>query len=618
MCRKLSGLPMLGALALAVTLGSATAAATDSRAQKRMHAVETRLGPSVPADGKPVQPTTLQMRMAALHVPGISIAVVHNGRIDWAKGYGVAWSGGPAVTTSTLFQAASISKPVTALAVLHLVEAGKIGLDREANEYLKDWKIPDTPFTAKSQVTVSELLNHTAGINLGGFPGYGSGESIPTLAQMLRGEPPAFGPAITVTSAPGSEFRYAGGGYVVLRKLLTDVTGQPFEQLMHDAVLIPLGMTHSTFQQPLPTELVATATLPHDADGQAFKRGARIYPEEAPDGLWTTASDVAQYILAMQRSLKDDGFLSKEMAQRMFTPGKEHWGLGPIIGKDSRHPYFLFSGGNAGFISVFVAYQNGDGVAVLTNGEKGGTLGSEVVRTVARVYGWPDFHPVRPHSMSIPPSSIDGLVGVYRDRGGSTVVATRNGNHLFLVRIGGQNGPQRLYAQSKDRFSFETAADQNYPESGEVQVIFKRTTDGKGHALQEVLDGSSEILNAVRLSSVDAQPVLNQLKQTTQRYQMQMPAPGGAEALRRLLAVVNLGKPEGVQVGPGLAEVLRTDRIPNARLFSALGAIESVLYRGTSPGGYDTYRVSFAKGDCFFHILVNADGGIDDLVVRID
>lgn len=618
MRRRLSDLLTLGALASAMTLGSATASAAGSPAQKRMHAVEIRLAPSVPADGEPVQPTTLQRRMAALHVPGISIAVVHNGRIDWAKGYGVAWSGGPAVTTSTLFQAASISKPITALAVLHLVEAGKIGLDREANVYLKDWKIPDNSFTAKSKVSVSELLDHTAGINLAGFPGYSSGEPIPTLAQMLRGEPPAFGPAIAVTTAPGSEFRYAGGGYVVLRKLLTDVTGQPFEQLTHDSVLIPLGMTHSTFQQPLPTELVATATLPHDADGQAFKRGARIYPEEAPDGLWTTASDVAQYILAMQRSLKGDGFLSKEMTRRMFTPGKDHFGLGPIIGKDSQHPYFLFSGGNAGFISVFVAYQNGDGVVVLTNGEKGGTLGSEVVRTVAPVYGWPDFQTARRHSMPLPPSSLDGLAGVYRDPGGSTVVATRSRDHLFLVRIGGQNGPQRLYAQSKDQFLFETAADQNYPESGEVQVTFKRTTDGKGHALREVLDGSSEIINAVRLPSVDEQPVLVQLKRTTRRYQTQIPAPGGAEALRHLLAVVNLGKPEDVHVGPQLAEVLRTDRIGNARLFSGLGAIESVLYRGTSPGGYDTYRVSFTKGDCFFHILVNADGGIQDLNVRID
>jgi CubicO group peptidase (beta-lactamase class C family) len=611
-------LSALVGLALASILGPVQTCAADSEAQVRMHQVEIRLVPSVPSDGKPVHPTTLQKRMAELHVPGISIAVVHNGKIDWAKGYGVAWVGGPAITTETLFQAASISKPVTALAVLHLVDAGKINLDHEANEYLKDWKIPKTPATAKSKVTVAELLNHTAGIHLEGFPGYGSVEPIPTLAQMLRGEPPAFGPAIAVTSVPGSEFRYSGGGYVVLRKLLTDVTGQPFDHLMHDMVLIPLGMAHSTFQQPLPTQFTATATLPHDADGQAFKGGARVYPEEAPDGLWTTASDVARYILAMQKSLKGDGFLSRGITQRMFTPGRESWGLGPIVGKDSEHPYFLFSGGNAGFISVFVAYENGDGVAVLTNGEKGGTLGSEVVRTVAQAYGWPNFQPARHHSVALPPSSLDGLAGVYRDPSGDTVVATRKKDDLFLVRIGGRNGPQRLYAQSRAKFVFDTEADQNYPESGEVQVTFQTTAGGKGRTLKEVLDGSSVIFNAPRLSSADEQPVLEQLRQTSLRYRKQVPAPGGAQALRHVMADVIRGRPEDSHVGPGLTEVLRTDRIANARLFSALGPILSVSYRGTSPGGYDTYRMSFAKGDCFFHILVNADGGIQDLDVRID
>jgi CubicO group peptidase (beta-lactamase class C family) len=257
--RSVFELPTLVGMALTSILGPATSYAADAEAQVRMHQVESHLAPTIPPDGRQVHAITLQQRMAALHVPGISIAVVHNGNIDWAKGYGVAWVGGPAVTTETLFQAASISKPVTALAVLHLVDSGKIALDHEVNSYLKDWKIPETPATAASKVTVTELLNHTAGIHLEGFPGYGSSEMIPTLPQILRGEPPAYGPAITVTSVPGSEFRYAGGGYVVLRKLLTDVTGQPFEALMRSSVFLPLGMEHSTFQEHLPSELAATA-----------------------------------------------------------------------------------------------------------------------------------------------------------------------------------------------------------------------------------------------------------------------------------------------------------------------------------------------------------------------
>jgi CubicO group peptidase (beta-lactamase class C family) len=605
-------------MALTSFLSPVASCAADSEAQLRMRQVESRLAPSVLTDDKPAGSTTLQKRMAELHVPGISIAVVHNSRIDWAKGYGVAWVGGPAVTTETLFQAASISKPVTALAVLRLVEAGKIQLDHEANEYLNDWKIPETDFTAQSKVTVAELLNHTAGINIEGFPGYISGEPIPTLAQMLRGEPPAFGPAITVTSMPGSKFRYAGGGYVVVRKLLTDVTGQPFDQLMHTSVLVPLGMTHSTFQQPLPTELVANAALPHDADGLVFKRGAHTYPEQAPDGLWTTASDVAGYMLAMQKSLQGGGFLSRDVSQRMFRPGKEHWGLGPIIGKDPVHPYFMFSGGNAGFISVFVAYENGDGVAVLTNAEEGGALIPEVVHTVARVYGWPDFQPVRRHSVALSPGSLDELVGAYRDSGGSTQVITREQDGLYLVQVDSQNGPQRLYAQSKGKFGFDTAAFQNYPELGDVEATFERTAHGQGRTLKEVLDGSQVVFDGARLSASEEQRVMQQLKQIAARFKKQIPARGGLEALRYLLAQVIQGKPENVHVGPGLTEVLRTDRTANARNFSALGPIAAVAYRGTAPDGYDAYRVSFANGNCLFHVLVNADGGIKDLDVRIE
>ena len=176
----------------------------------------------------------------------------------------------------------------------------------------------------------------------------------------------------------------------------------------------------------------------------------------------------------------------------------------------------------------------------------------------------------------------------------------------------------RLYPQTKDKFVFDTAAFQNYPESGEVEVTFERTTDGAGRALKEVLDGSQVIFDATRLASEEEQPILEQVQEVAIRYKKQIPAPGVAEALRHLIADVTQGKPENAHVGPGLTEVLRIDRIPNARIFSAMGPILSVSYRGTSPGGYDTYRVSLSKRDCFFHILPGVDGGIQDLDLRID
>jgi hypothetical protein len=176
----------------------------------------------------------------------------------------------------------------------------------------------------------------------------------------------------------------------------------------------------------------------------------------------------------------------------------------------------------------------------------------------------------------------------------------------------------RLYAQSKDKFVFDTAAFQNFPESGEVEVTFERTTDGAGRALKEVLDGSQVIFDASRLTSEDERTVREQVQAVALRYKKQIPAPGVAEALRLLIADVTQGEPEKAHVGPGLTEVLRTDRISNARIFSAMGPLLSVSYRGTSAGGYDTYRVSYSKRDCFFHILPNAVGGIEDLDLRID
>jgi CubicO group peptidase (beta-lactamase class C family) len=612
---SISALLVLGGLGT-LSLGSIAACAADSASRQRQ--VENQVPPELLVDGEPAHFPTLQQRMAQLQVPGVSIAVVHEGRIDWARGYGVAWAGGPAVTADTLFQAASISKPVTALAVLRLADSRTIDLDREANDYLKSWKIPDTPFTVKSKVTVAELLRHTAGINLGGFPGYTAGQPLPTLLQILEGTPPAFGPAITVTSVPGTQWRYAGGGYVILRQLLTDVTGKPFELLMRDSVLVPLGMTHSTFQQPLPAQLATAAARPHDVHGRGFDHGARIYPEQAPDGLWTTASDLARYLLAVQKSRQQDGLLSAAMTRRMLMPNRYHWGLGPIIGQDARHPYFMFSGGNYGFISVFVAYRDGDGVVVLTNGEQGGTLAADVVRSTARAYHWPDFQPISGHSVALAPDAVPGLVGVYRAAGGDTVVITREHDVLSLVQIGNRAGPQRLYPQSRDRFLVGATATENYPESAALEAVFSRGTGDSARTLKLILDGSHVMMTATRLNVAEEQQVLERLAQVTLRYQKQLPAPGGAQALRRLIAAMAQGQPEAAHVAPGFAEVIRTDRIPNARIFSALGAVVAIAYDGTSPGGSDAYRVQFAHGDCFIHLQMNPDGEIQDLDLRVN
>ncbi len=228
--------------------------------------------PAVIVKGEPAATAKLADRMAALHVPGVSIAVIHDGRIEWARGFGVTRSGGPPVTPDTLFQAASISKPVAAMAVLHLVQAGKLSLDTDVNEYLKSWKVPANSFTERRKVTIRELLTHSAGMTVHGFGGYAGGAPVPTLIEVLNGEKPANSPPIRVDIEPGTLWRYSGGGYVVVQQLLLEVTGEPFPKLMHDTVLAPIGMTRSTYEQPLPQNRMAEAATPYRADGELRSR----------------------------------------------------------------------------------------------------------------------------------------------------------------------------------------------------------------------------------------------------------------------------------------------------------------------------------------------------------
>jgi CubicO group peptidase (beta-lactamase class C family) len=334
--------------------------------------------------------------MADLHVPGVSIAVVHNGAIEWARGYGVKELGGSPVTAETLFQAGSISKPVATLAALRLAQDGKLSLDSDVNALLTSWKIPPSPAAPGAIVTLRELLTHTAGFTVHGFPGYAANAPVPALVQVLNGEPPANTAPIRLESVPGSKWNYSGGGFTVMQQLVLDVSKEPFPKLLHDGVLTPIGMTHSTYQQPLPSDLRPEAAMPYTAQGAAVTGGPHTYPEMAPAGLWTTPSDLARYIIEIQQLLQGraNHVLSQKLTQEMVTPGKGDWGLGLQIGGSASKRYFSHGGVNEGYESLFVAYEHdGDGAVVMTNAQGGSRLASEVMSSIAVACDWPDFRP---------------------------------------------------------------------------------------------------------------------------------------------------------------------------------------------------------------------------------
>lgn len=445
-----------GCIALAVVVAAPVGrSAEDVPAASVIARIETAFAPPVVVTGEPKKTRTLAETMAELHVPGISVAYIHDGRIAWTGAWGVVQPGGAPVTPETRFQAASISKSVTALAVLELVEAGRLDLDADVNRYLKSWRVAENTFTASEKVTLRRLLTHTAGVTVHGFEGYAAGTPAPSLLQVLNGEKPANSPPITVDTVPGTEWRYSGGGYEIVQQLLLDVAGEPFPELMRKSVLARAGMSRSTYEQPLPAALTGQAAVPFRRDGEPVPGGAHTYPEMAAAGLWTTPSDLARLLIRVQDDLagKPGGLLNPAMTRAALTPSNVGgWGLGFSLGGSGEHRYFTHGGANDGFRAIAIAYEHGDGVVIMTNGDQGGPLQDAVVRTLAQAYGWPDFQPSVRTVATVDDKALDACLGRYEFvmPKGFGLTVTRQGERMF-VRMGDQ-APHEFFPEGGGRF----------------------------------------------------------------------------------------------------------------------------------------------------------------------
>lgn len=364
-----------------------------NQSEARIRAIETAILPASPVPTSSPATRPLAERMATYGVPGVSIAVIDGGEIAWARGYGLLEAGGSApVTERTLFQAASISKPVTALAVMRLVQDGRLDLDEDVNRYLRSWRMPANG-SWQPRLTLRHLLTHTGATTVHGFPGYRPGTPLPTTTQILDGEAPANTPAVRVTGLPGVRTRYSGGGTTIVQQVLVDLLDTPFPDLMRDLVLSPLGMTDSTYVQPLPADRQEHAARGHRTAGDPIPGGWAVYPESAAASLWTTPTDLARVAIELQRARRDGSgeILSPSTVEHILTRwfGGE-FGIGFFLTGEGPALRFSHSGGNEGFRCELQAYANlGAGVIVMTNGDMGGALYPEVIGAVAREYGWP-------------------------------------------------------------------------------------------------------------------------------------------------------------------------------------------------------------------------------------
>jgi CubicO group peptidase (beta-lactamase class C family) len=343
---------------------------------------------------RPADPDDIGAWAELLGVPGVSVAVINDFQVDYVEVHGVMdESTGEPVTPTTLFQAASISKGVSAVGVMTLVQDGILTLDTDINHYLTSWQLPDHSGQNSQKATIRRLLSHTAGTTVSGFRGYRYSESVPTLLELLNGQAPANSPPIYIDVTPGSQFRYSGGGYEVVELAVRDVTGIGFPQLIQERVLAPLGMANSTYEQPLPESLRARAPQGYYANGSAVPGGHHIYPEIAAAALWTTPTDVARFVIEIQRSLRGESnrILTRENTQLLITEVRNRYGLGFALRSLRGETYFWHAGANDGFRCAMIAHPDGHGLVLMTNSDRGSDLYENVIPVIASREDWPGY-----------------------------------------------------------------------------------------------------------------------------------------------------------------------------------------------------------------------------------
>jgi len=390
--------------------------------------------------GREPQRQSLADRMNACATPGASIAVIEDFRLDWEAGFGsrAAATAGE-VVPSTPFQSGSISKAVFALAAMRLVEDGRIDLDADVNDQLTSWKVP-TNGDWTPRVTLRQLLSHTAGTTVHGFPGYLTNGPWPTVPEILSGTRPTNTDPVIVDTIPGLQFRYSGGGTTIAQQLVVDVVKKPFPQVMHELILGPVGMLDSTYEQPLSPAIAERAAVGHRWNGVPTAGGWHVYPEMAAAGLWTTAGDLARLGVEVMRALRGEHSLlglKPETLAKMVQPqlpgqkiGDSFVGLGWFCdGKDDAFR-FGHGGANEGFLARMRIYPTrGTGAAIMINSLQGWPLIDEILIAIGREYGWPAEKEVAPPATM---ANDISYAGIYRNPDGVSFRVTQTPEALLL------------------------------------------------------------------------------------------------------------------------------------------------------------------------------------------
>lgn len=383
---------------------------SDSELDARINRIENGLIENLQIKGQSQGQFNINERLEELGIPGLSVAFATNGEIEWARAYGMAdASTNRQMTTATYLLAGSISKPVAAVRSLQLVENGVFGLDENINKYLTSWQVPENEFTQTEKVTLRRILNHTAGLTVWGFPGYDNGDEIPSVVDVLDGKGNT--DPVRVFRQPGEAWQYSGGGYTIMQLAIVDTESSGFAQSLQKNVLDRIGMTGSTFENPLPDALHGNAATGYRANGDEVEGKWPIYPEMAAAGLWTTPSELIQYGLEIQKILQsgNDGILSRQTVSEMLNAKSGTHGLGPSVQDHT----FGHGGADEGFRARLYAWKDLPYAVVVMVNSDNGKIMRELLLSIANEYELPGIEPVVRQLADITPDELERFTGRY-------------------------------------------------------------------------------------------------------------------------------------------------------------------------------------------------------------
>lgn len=471
--------------------------------EEQIHLVENSLAGRIRFEGS--SGDNLRDRMAFYKVKGLSMAVIKDYKIIWAKGYGWADENEEQpVTEKTLFQAASVSKSVNAMGVMKLVQDKKLDLSKDINDYMVSWKFPYDEVSKGKKITTLNLLTHTAGVNEGGS-GFIDKDTIPSLIQVLNGGRQSrfiFSDTMPAHSiaAPGLQFQYSNNGVGITQVIVSDIAKKTYGQYMQETVFNPLEMTSSCYDESSLKKYAGHVAAGYSSGYQITGKHI-ITPMQAAGGLWTTPSDLARFIIEVQLSLsgKSNKVLSQETAMTMLTPYiQEAPGFFLKQMKPGGAKYFRHDGSKMGFRSEFYgSFENGYGVVVMINSDgHAGDIIPEVINSVATVYQWKDFYEpeIRKQPIEVSGELLSKCEGVYVfDDKYFVVLKKPDGGHLWSE----QADSKMHFTNEKEFFNVE------------FQTRKKLILDDAGNVTgMKRLLNNTELATAVKLTNPDSAKLL--------------------------------------------------------------------------------------------------------------